>query len=297
MSKNQLAPINTNQFEEHFTQKELDVVVNSIAKNATNEELALFIQICKNNGLNPFKNHIYFIKYGNQMSIQISVEGILYLAQQREDYKGVSAQLVHENDDFEIGVDPDSQELKVEKHSIKIPRGKVAACYAIAKREGYPDKVVLIEKEEVEHLTKKSGSQWNIYFNDMFKKHTLKRALKMQFGIEAEDHESSNQESYEPQRQRVDITPTDQVIETEYGATNEEDELKKQWEEISKKTKEWTEADLKSFIKNTLGKTAKQLSLQEVVGLNKLIDFENAKSIKTEPKQDAMDIDFDQYVE
>jgi len=102
MSKNQLAPINTNEFENYFTQKELDVVVNSIAKNATNEELALFIQICKHNGLDPFKNHIYFIKYGNQMSIQVSVEGIQYLAQQREDYRGVTTQLVHENDEIEF---------------------------------------------------------------------------------------------------------------------------------------------------------------------------------------------------
>jgi recombination protein RecT len=304
MSKQQLAPINTNQFEEHFTQKELDVVVNSIAKNATNEELALFIQICKNNGLNPFKNHIYFIKYGNQMSIQISVEGILYLAQQREDYKGVSAQLVHENDDFEIGVDPESQELKVEKHTIKIPRGKVAACYAIAKREGYPDKVVLIEKEEVEHLTKKSGSQWNTYFNDMFKKHTLKRALKMQFGIEAEDHESSNQESYDAgTRQRVDITPTEQTIEMEYGQINEEDELKNQWDAINKKIDGygWAKERLKKFIKESLGKTAKELSLPEVVGLSKLIDLQHNKEqeMKKEgpPNQDAMDINFDEYIQ
>lgn len=238
------------------------------------------------------------------MSIQISVEGILYLAQQREDYKGVSAQLVHENDDFEIGVDPESQELKIEKHTIKIPRGKVAACYAIAKREGYPDKVVLVEKEEVEHLTKKSGSQWNTYFNDMFKKHTLKRALKMQFGIEAEDHESSNQESYDVgSRQRVDITPTEQTIEMEYGQINEEDELKNQWDAIYKKIEGygWTKDFLKSFIKEKLNKTAKQLSLPEVVGLSKLIDLQQAKDNKpaeeAAPKQDAMDIDFDQYVE
>jgi recombination protein RecT len=303
MSKTQLAPINTSQFEEHFTQKELDVVVNSIAKNATNEELALFIQICKNNGLNPFKNHIYFIKYGNQMSIQVSVEGILHLAQKREDYKGISTQLVHENDEFEIGVDPESQELKIEKHSIKIPRGKVAACYAIARREGYPDKVVLIEMDEVEHLKKKAGSQWANYFNDMFKKHTLKRALKLQFGIEAEDHDSTSQVSYDDDssnRQRIDITPTDQVIEAENETFNEKDELKKQWELVNHKTinNGWTEDDLKAFIKNTLGKTAKQLSLQEVVGLNKLIDFENAKSSKSdEPKQDALDIDFDELGE
>jgi recombination protein RecT len=302
MSKNQLAPINTNQFEDYFTEKELQVVVNSIAKNATNEELALFVQICKNNGLNPFMNHIYFIKYGNQMSIQVSVEGIQYLARQKEDYRGSTAQLVHENDEFEIELDSETQELKIAKHSIKVPRGKVVASYAIAKREGYPDKVIIIEAEEVEHLKKKAGSQWGNYYNDMFKKHALKRALKAQFGIEIDDQETSNQEPYEPTRQRVDITPNENVIETETGEINEEKELEVQWDEINRKIKDygWTKEELKQLIKSKLKTTAKELTLQQVVGLSTLIDLEYKKQQEAKdaaPKQDAMDIDFGEYLE
>lgn len=299
MSKNQLAPINTNQFEDYFTEKELQVVVNSIAKNATNEELALFVQICKNNGLNPFMNHIYFIKYGNQMSIQVSVEGIQYLARQKEDYRGSTAQLVHENDEFEIELDSETQELKIAKHSIKVPRGKVVASYAIAKREGYPDKVIIIEADEVEHLKKKAGSQWGNYYNDMFKKHALKRALKAQFGIEIDDQESSSQESYEPIRQRVDITPTENVIETEEGSVSEEEQLMNLWGEISKKQKAygWTRDRLSQFIEEKFKKTGKEITLQEVVGLSKLMDLEHAKEQETKPAPEQEDIDFDQYFE
>ncbi|WP_416729232.1 RecT family recombinase [Fictibacillus sp. JL2B1089] len=299
MSKNQLAPINTNQFEDYFTEKELQVVVNSIAKNATNEELALFVQICKNNGLNPFMNHIYFIKYGNQMSIQVSVEGIQYLARQKEDYRGSTAQLVHENDEFEIELDSETQELKIAKHSIKVPRGKVVASYAIAKREGYPDKVIIIEADEVEHLKKKAGSQWGNYYNDMFKKHALKRALKAQFGIEVDDQDSTYQEPYEPTRQRVDITPNENVIETEEGTVNEEDQLMTLWGEISKKQKDygWTRDRLSQFIEEKFKKTGKELALQEVVGLSKLMELEYAKEQETNPAPEQEDIDFDKYFE
>jgi recombination protein RecT len=296
MSKNQLAPINTSEFENYFSQKELEVVVNSIAKNATNEELALFIQICKHNGLDPFKNHIYFIKYGNQMSIQVSVEGIQYLAQQREDFKGITTQLVHENDDFEVDVDSESQELKIMKHAIKIPRGKVAAAYAIARREGFPDKVVLIEVDEVEHLRKKSGSQWNTYFNDMFKKHALKRALKMQFGIEVDDQESQDSyESYEP-RQRVDITPNTDIEVGEGEIIDEEERLQHAWDGINKKLQHASldRTVVTELVKENFNKKPTELNLAQVTGLSKLVDLKIKELKKAEPL-DQEEIDFSQY--
>jgi recombination protein RecT len=294
MSKNQLSAINTQEFENVFTQKELEVVVNSIAKGATNEELALFIQICKQNNLNPFKNHIYFIKYGNQMSIQVSVEGIQYLAQQREDYKGVTVQLVHENDDFEIGVDPESQELKIEKHTIKIPRGKVAAAYAIAKREGYPDKVVVIEADEVEHLRTKSGSQWKTYYNDMFKKHALKRALKLQFGIDVDDAtgtQDDSEGSYQP-RERKDITP-DSFDEPDSGElVDEEEELQEAWDGINNKVKQ-ASLDKKvvtDLVKANFNKKPADLNLSQVTGLSKLVDLKINEASK---KSAAIEMEFD----
>jgi recombination protein RecT len=287
---NQLAPINTKEFENYFSEKELEVVVNSIAKGATNEELALFIQICKQNNLNPFKNHIYFIKYGNQMSIQVSVEGIQYLAQQREDYKGVTVQLIHENDDFEIGVDPETQELKIEKHSIKIPRGKVAAAYAIAKREGYPDKVVVIEAEEVEHLRTKSGSQWKTYYNDMFKKHALKRALKLQFGIDVDDATGAQEDSvdsYQP-RERKDITPED--LDHEGGQGDEAEGIQKAWDEIDEKVKasSLSKKDVTDLVKTNFNKKPADLNLSQVTGLSRLVDLK----IQETKKADAIEMEF-----
>ncbi len=292
---NQLSAINTKEFEGFFTQKELEVVVNSIAKNATKEELALFIQICKHNGLDPFKNHIYFIKYGNQMSIQVSVEGIQYLAQQRDDYKGVTTQLVHENDEFEVEIDSETQELKITKHSIKFPRGKVAAAYAIARREGYPDKVIIIESEEVEHLRNKQGSQWKTYYNDMFKKYALKRALKLQFGIEVDDEQvqQDSHDPYEP-RPRVDITPETKGVDTGANVIDPDEELAKVWTEIQKKTKERgvSKKDLNTFVHEKFEKKGKELTLQETVALNKLIDFQFPKQ---EEKLDAEAMSFDDF--
>jgi recombination protein RecT len=290
MSKS-LAPVKTEELVGYFTKPELDVVINSFAKGATNEELALFVQICQHNGLSPFKNHIYFIKYGNQMSIQIAVEGILHLAQQREDFNGVTSQLVHENDEFELDLDSETQELKITKHSVRIPRGKVAAAYAVAKRKDYPDKVVIIEADEVEHLKKKSGSQWNTYYNDMFKKHALKRALKLQFGIEVDDeyNDASQGDSYQPGERR-DITPN-QVEVDEGDIIDPEKELKKQWDIVKAKMIELsvTDKQLKELIADQFGAAPKELTLQQVVGLSRMIELKFPK----EDKQGAFDTDFE----
>ncbi len=278
----ELTPVNTKQLVNYFTNEELDVVKTQIAKGATNEELSLFIQICKHNQLDPFKSHVYFIKYGGQMSIQVSVEGILYLARQQEDFKGVSVQLVHENDTFELELDTETQELKVSKHVVSIPRGKVAACYAIAKRESYPDKVVIIETDEVEHLKNKPGSLWKNHFNDMFKKHTLKRALRLQFCIDVEDEQTpsvsvSTVDSYDT-RQRVDITPSSQTIEVSEDETvDEEVEKKKIWDEINGKIEQYniTREDVKHLVVKYFNKKPIDLTLQNLVALSKFIDMEH----------------------
>ncbi|MBC8824622.1 recombinase RecT, partial [Escherichia coli] len=70
----------------------LRTMQQTIAKNSTPQEFELFVQVCKNSGLNPFLNHVYFIKYGNQMNIQISVEGVEYLARRSEGYRGIDVQ-------------------------------------------------------------------------------------------------------------------------------------------------------------------------------------------------------------
>jgi recombination protein RecT len=202
----------------------------------------------------------------------------------------VTVQLIHENDDFEIGVDPETQELKIEKHSIKIPRGKVAAAYAIAKREGYPDKVVVIEAEEVEHLRTKSGSQWKTYYNDMFKKHALKRALKLQFGIDVDDAAGAQEDNVDPYtpRERKDITPED--LDHDGGQEDEIEAIKKAWDDIDDKVKasSLTKKDVTDLVKSNFNQKPADLNLSQVTGLSRLVDLK----IQEAKKADAIEMEF-----
>lgn len=174
----------------NFTKNELDTLRNTIAKGTNNDEFRLFVQTCVNMKLNPFLNHIHCMVYdgknGRQISIQISSEGVLSIARRSEGYKGVDAQVVHENDEFEI----DLATKKIIKHTIGFPRGRVVGGYAIARKDGFEDKIMLMDVAEVEHMKKgRNSNMWNTWFIDMFKKHMLKRVAKEQFGIDLTEEE------------------------------------------------------------------------------------------------------------
>lgn len=198
-----------------FTRAEVATLQSTIAQGTTREQFNLFMQTCVNSGLNPFMNHIYPIVYGGKMTLQVSVEGVLHLARQNPEFEGVESQIVCEKDEFKV--ERIDSEMKITSHSFGFPRGRVVGAYAIARRKGKKDVVILMEASEVEHLTKgRNKHMWTTYYNDMFRKHVMKRAVKEQFGIElAEDNppiESGEQET-------KDITPNDnkiQVAENEF---------------------------------------------------------------------------------
>ncbi|WP_305928100.1 RecT family recombinase [Bacillus mycoides] len=296
MTNQVTAAPNTEKVIGNFTKMELDTIKNTIATGTTNEQFSLFVQTCVNSELNPFLNHIYCIVYGGKMSIQVSVEGVLHLARQKSGYKGIDVQTVHENDEFEAERSNEG-EWNIKIHKVKFPRGKVIGCYSVAQREGFKDVVVLMETNEVDHM--KTGSNkhmWNNWYNDMFKKHVMKRAAKLQYGIEINEDEAVSSSpvdsvpAYEPEK-RVDITPNKpNQIQVEDGETVDPEEvLKNKWAEINKKLKGYgmEPHDLIAIIQQKFNKKPVELSLQQIAALSKFIDLEHVErqKKKTEPIQ------------
>lgn len=293
-----------------YSPEEIQVIQQTIAKGTTPAQFQLFMKTAQYAGLNPFLNHIYCIVYGQgqnaTMSIQISVEGIVYLAKQHPDYRGYDVQTVHENDEFrarrtkhENG--QDSWEILT--HEVGFPRGKVIGCYAAAYREGFRPFVVLMDVEEVQHnLTGPNGATWKKYFNDMFKKHVLKRAIKGQFGIDiAEDEVPAGGADGVPVYERRDITdeaivtdpqPAPQQLPQEEHATQQDEaakmaELRKQMNEkfrelgITGKAAKAAYIEEKGIIKGDVP------TVQELTKLLKFMDIDIAKK----HSQDAYDDD------
>ncbi|WP_313954402.1 recombinase RecT [Bacillus cereus group sp. BfR-BA-01523] len=243
--------------------------------------------------------------YGGKMSIQVSVEGVLHLARQKNGYKGIDVQTVHENDEFEADRSQEGEWI-IRKHQVKFPRGKVIGCYAVAQRDGFKDVVVMMETDEVIHM--KNGTNkhmWNNWFNDMFKKHAIKRAAKLQYGIEINEDEAVSSSpvdsvpSYEREK-RVDITPNKpSQIQVEEGETvDPEAELKKKQSEVMNKLQEYnmTNDDLQEIAVKHFKVPAAELNLQQLTGLVKFLDLEHKKRVKEQEKKEEepqTEIDFE----
>lgn len=272
-----------------FTNDELNTMRQTIAKDTSDEQFKLFIYTCANSGLNPLLNHIYAPVYKGKMSIQVSVEGILFLARQKEGYKGIDVQTVHENDEFEASRGENG--WVINEHKVKFPRGQLIGGYAIAEREGRRDAIVLMGIDEVEHLRNGFNKDiWGKYLVDMFKKHMTKRAAKLQFGIEITEDEPIGSSSIDetPFYERVDITPNKpNQIQVEEGETvDPEAELKKKQSEVMTKLSEYnmTNDDLQEIAFKHFKVPAAELNLQQLTGLVKFLGLEHKKRVKEQEK-------------
>jgi hypothetical protein len=299
MSKNQLSTLPlTPQITEAFAPQVLEVIRTSIAPTATDTEFLLFAHKAASYKLDPFKNEIFFIKYGNTARIQFAAEAYLAKAREQEGFQPPVTQMVHENDEFKIVMNHETKELEVVTHEIGFPRGKIIGAYSIAYRDGYKPVTVIMDIDEVAHMfTGQNKDNWNKWTADMFGKHVQQRALKRQYGLEFEDETINSGEAestvpeYKPQP-RKDITPNQEVIDAPTQQPQQEDDaakIKKVRAEISKKfkqlgiPKEQQKEYMALNIPNFKG------SLADYIGLNQLLDMQ----IDMQEAQDELPLDED----
>lgn len=287
MSKNQLATLPlTPEISEAFKPEVLEVIRNSFAPTASDSEFLLFAHKAASYGLDPFKNEIFFIKYGSTARIQFAAEAYLSKAREQDGFQPPDTQMVHENDEFKarkIKDENGNDEWEIVNHEVSFPRGKIIGAYSIAYREGKRSVTVLRDIDEVSHMfTGQNKDNWNKWTQDMFGKFVEQRALKKQYGLEFEDVTIEQGESdgsipeYKP-RERKDITPNQDTIEQPKNQPVEESDSIKQLKNKMKKSFKALGITTKDGMKEYMAKHAPNMSNppteSDLVGLINLMDM------------------------
>ena len=143
-----------------MTKNQLELVKRTVAKGASDDELRLFIQVCKGANLNPFLKQVFLVprwdsKEGKEVrAIQVSIDGFRAIAESGGAYAGNEDAVFGEEEEVEV---PDGKD---KKKKIGAPKTAMVTVYKIVEGQRYPFTATARWSEY--YPGPKMGFQWHI---------------------------------------------------------------------------------------------------------------------------------------
>jgi phage recombination protein Bet len=160
-----------------FTQEEVNILKNTIAKGATDLELAYFLNVAKVYDLNPFTKQIWFYKNSqNQMIVFAGRDGFLSKAQRDPRWSGIASDFVREGETFSMNV----AEGKISHDKQILSKGKIIGAWCKCQPKGCD--IATIEWADFETYNK----GYNVWKSDpaaMIKKVAESHCLAKAYGL------------------------------------------------------------------------------------------------------------------
>ena len=152
----------------------VDTIKSTVAKDSTDEELYMFLQIASMYGLNPFMKEIWFIKNKDgSVMILTSRDGYLKIAKQDPRFHKCQSMAVYENDEFEVEMDM-GEVMNIHHKFKQSERGKLIGAYAILKTTDHNNLICYASYKEYA----KNTPVWRTYPSAMIRKVAENDVLK-----------------------------------------------------------------------------------------------------------------------
>lgn len=220
----------------HYNPDKINVIRNTVAKGADDNELEMFLHLASQYNLDPLNKEIWFIKRakkqkdrngqwdykrlqngevdysGAETTIMTSRDGYLKIAHQHPQFSELNSMEIRENDDFHYNA-----LTKEIRHNITAKRGRITGAWAMCKREDMAPAFIHVDFMEYKNAVGKS-STWDKYPSAMIRKIAEVIVLKRQFNISglvtAEEMQSDfSLDHVEEVRPMKDITPVQEKLE------------------------------------------------------------------------------------
>lgn len=126
-----------------LTRSQVELIKRTIAKDASDDELRMFIQVCKGAQLNPFMKQVHLIprwdsKNGIEVrTIQVSIDGFRAIAESSGQYAGNDDAVFDGDVDVKFNKTDKETKKKVEQ-SVTAPQKATVTVYKVIGGQRYP---------------------------------------------------------------------------------------------------------------------------------------------------------------
>lgn len=179
-------------------------------------------------GLSPAKNQCYFINYGNQLVMQRSYFGAISVVKRLTNVKDIQAQIVHKDDEFQIGGDNGRLVVKKFEPSFENLDKPIVGAFAwVEDNDGVRTYTVMTKKDiDTSWSHAKTNRVQKEFPEEMAKRTVINRAAKFFINsssdndlyVQAVNETTSDEYDDEPK----DVTPAKRSLTADIKANQED---------------------------------------------------------------------------
>jgi phage recombination protein Bet len=198
-----------------FDPAQVEAIRRTVAKDCTDAELVMFLEVAARHELDPFAKQIFAAKMKGGVQIIVSRDGLLAKAHRTPDFRGLIGDVVCANDTFGVRYEGGTREITHEYALGKDhERGDVIGAWAEVRREGHDSTYFFAPMGEYQ---RSGDTPWKHHPSAMILKVAEVYALRKAYSISGVVGEE------EISRQRRDLTS---VPEIDWGSDEQAGELR-----------------------------------------------------------------------